>query len=84
MSILGTDGYLWYDGKLHLREADADGEEEIELPKNQALRDDSHSFIAQIALGMPPLRTREDGRRTMEISLDCTRSVETGEKIVYS
>jgi len=83
MSILGTRGYLWYDGELHVREHGKGEAQGVSLPKKQALREDSDSFIAEIVSGAPPLRTREDSRRTMEVALDCTRSVSTGEKITY-
>ena len=80
MSILGAKGYLY----AHERQISLDcgaGPKDVEMPSDEALREDSNNFVAQVVRNAPPLRTPEDGRRTMEISLLCTKSAATGEKI---
>ena len=81
LEVLGTDGLLVKGKSLSLmvgKEAT-----EVAQPKSDALRADSDNFVAEVVEGAAPMRSWEDGRRTMELSLDCTRSAETGEKLTY-
>jgi len=81
VQILGSQGLVRNDKALTVKI----GKEatEIEMGKKAALQPDSDNFVAQIVDGAAPHRSWEDGRRTIELSLDCTRSAETGEKIAY-
>ena len=53
----------------------------VDATKKNALQPDSENFIAQVVEGADPLRSWEDGRRTLALCLDCTRSAQTGDKI---
>jgi predicted dehydrogenase len=79
--IVGARGLILKDRQVVV--ASDDQETAYDLGTNASLKTDTDSFVAQAVRGAPPLRTWEDGRKTLEVCLACSRSAETGERLVF-
>lgn len=82
MRILGSEGVLERRREVIL--SSAGRKRTIEEPDNTALKVDTDSFVRQALGGSNPLRDWDDGRRSLEVALDCMRAADAGEEIVYS
>ena len=79
---IGPDGYLALDDRWHLRLARR-GEPIVEIapPGTHQIEDDVVDFANRLREGRPPFADGVDGRRALQISLACLRSIETGETV---
>jgi hypothetical protein len=81
MHILGGEGLIEMADRIRLSR----GGKTVELPasEDQSLKVDTHNFCAQIMQGSVALRSWADARRSMEVSVDCARAAESGQRITY-
>jgi len=81
MHVLGSEGLLTKGEKIEFSR----GGQTVEVHQgpNIAVKVDTDDFVAHVVEGAKPLRAWKDTRRSMQVSLDCTRSAAAGQQISY-